>query len=33
MPLLQELGAQAAKSAATPASPSPKSNETAEAQT
>jgi mannose-6-phosphate isomerase len=33
MPLLQELGAQTTKSAGTSASPSPKSNETAEAQT
>jgi hypothetical protein len=33
MPLLQELGGQATKSAGTSASPSPKSNETAEAQT
>ena len=33
MPLLQELGAQATKTAGTSASPSPKSNETAEAQT
>ena len=33
LPLLQESGAQTAKSAGTSASPSPKSNETAEAQT